>query len=54
LATLPLPAAPGVDGFLTLKAPLENAASPQNLCIFFTGDTRPTMWVLDRVTLHPK
>jgi hexosaminidase len=54
LATLPLPSAPDADGFLTLKTPLENAANPQNLCIFFTGDTRPTMWVLDRVTLHPK
>ncbi|HET6784309.1 MAG TPA: beta-hexosaminidase, partial [Pseudoxanthomonas sp.] len=54
LATVPLPAAPDADGFLTLKAPLKTATSPQNLCIFFTGDTRPAMWVLDRVTLRPK
>ncbi len=55
LATVPLPAAPDADGFLTLKAPLKTATTgPQNLCIFFTGDTRPAMWVLDRVTLHPR
>ena len=54
LATVPLPAAPDADGFVTLKAPLKAATSPQNLCIFFTGDTRPTMWVLDRVTLRTK
>jgi hexosaminidase len=54
LATLPMQAAPDADGFLTLKAPLGKVASPQNLCIFFTGDTRPAMWVLDRVTLQPK
>jgi hexosaminidase len=58
LATLPLPAAPDADGFVTLKAPLKAVAGPQNpgpqnLCIFFTGDTRPAMWVLDRVTLRP-
>lgn len=53
LATVPLPAAPDADGFVTLKAPLKATTSPQNLCIFFTGDTRPTMWVLDRVTLRP-
>lgn len=54
LATVPLPATPDADGFVTLKAPLQATAGPQNLCIFFTGDTRPTMWVLDRTTLHPK
>nr|WP_310093666.1 family 20 glycosylhydrolase [Pseudoxanthomonas sacheonensis] len=54
LATVPLPAAPDADGFITLKAPLEATTGAQNLCIFFTGDTRPAMWVLDRVTLHPK
>lgn len=54
LATMPLPAAPDADGFLTLKAPLKSKAGSQNLCIFFTGDTRPAMWVLDRVTLHPR
>ena len=54
LATVPLPAAPDANGFVTLKAPLEAATEPQDLCIFFTGDTRPTMWVLDRVTLKPQ
>lgn len=54
LATVPLPAAPDADGFLTLKAPLKATNGLQNLCIFFTGDTRPTMWVLDRVTLKPR
>ncbi len=51
LATLPMPAQPGADGFVTLRAPLRNAPPTTDLCIRFTGDTRPAMWVLDRVTL---
>ncbi len=53
LATAPLPAQPDADGFVTLAAPLGAHASRADLCIVFTGDTRPTMWVLDRVTLRP-
>ena len=53
LASVPLPEAPGADGFIELDAPLQapvnNAA---NLCITFSGDTRPTMWVLKQVTLR--
>lgn len=51
LASLPLPQAPGSDGFLTLKAPLPPQTSAKDLCMYFTGDTRPTMWTLDRVRL---
>lgn len=51
LATVPLPAQPDADGFITLHAPLRDAPANADLCIRFTGDTRPTMWVLDRVTL---
>lgn len=51
LATVPLPAATDADGFVDLKAELKPTTSPQDLCIYFTGDTRPAMWVLDRVTL---
>lgn len=54
LATVPLPAQPDADGFITLRAPLQGAAANGDLCIRFTGDTRPTMWVLDRVTLVPR
>lgn len=54
LARLPLPAQPDADGFLTLRAPLHNAPDKADLCLWFTGDTRPTMWVLDRVTLLPQ
>jgi hexosaminidase len=54
LATVALPATPGADGFATLQAPLKATVGPQNLCLFFTGDTRPSMWVLDRITLHPR
>lgn len=53
LATVPLPEAPGIDGFVTLQAPLQQAPSTSDLCVFFTGDTRPDMWVLDRMTLVP-
>ncbi len=53
LASLPLPKAPAADGFLTLEAPLTNAPAKADLCVYFTGDTRPEMWVLDRITLQP-
>lgn len=54
LASVPLPAEPDADGFVTLTTPLSARAATQDLCLFFTGDTRPTMWVLDRVTLVPE
>ncbi|WDS35446.1 family 20 glycosylhydrolase [Pseudoxanthomonas sp.] len=53
IGSLPLPKDPGADGFQTLTIPLQNASSQANLCVFFTGDTRPNMWVLDRITLVP-
>lgn len=54
LLTTPLPAAPGDDGFITVQASLPApAAGLHNLCIRFSGDTRPAMWVLDRITLIP-
>lgn len=37
-----------------LRAPLRGAPAPIDLCPWFTGDTRPAMWVLDRVTLVPR
>jgi hexosaminidase len=52
LAEVPLPARPDADGFVTLDAKLPANTRPQDLCIYFTGDTRPSMWVLDRVTLE--
>ncbi|WP_226467660.1 beta-N-acetylhexosaminidase [Luteimonas panaciterrae] len=50
-----LPARPGADGFATLKLPLplRKQVAAQDVCIVFTGDTRPAMWVVDRVTLLP-
>ncbi len=54
LASVPLPAAPDADGFVTLNAKLATPAQQENLCLFFTGDTRPAMWVLDAVTLQPQ
>ncbi|MDB6164723.1 MAG: beta-hexosaminidase, partial [Xanthomonadaceae bacterium] len=53
LARVPLPPAPAADGFITLPAPLPEHADVQTLCLFFTGDTRPTMWVIDNVRLIP-
>ena len=53
LARVPLPAAPAADGFITLSAPLPEHADVQTLCLFFTGDTRPTMWVIDQLRLVP-
>lgn len=51
LASLALPQARGSDGLLTLKAPLPPQTTAQDLCMYFTGDTRPAMWTLDRVRL---
>jgi hexosaminidase len=53
LASVPLPAQPDADGFVTLKAAIPAQAKPVDLCVYFTGDTRPAMWVLDRMTLLP-
>ncbi len=53
LATLPMPASTDADGFVTLRAPLRDAPASTDLCLWFTGDTRPAMWVLDRATLVP-
>lgn len=58
LATLPLPADPDADGFITLRTPIDTTAiasrDATDLCLTFTGDTRPTMWVIDAVTLKPQ
>ncbi|MEP6906489.1 MAG: family 20 glycosylhydrolase, partial [Pseudoxanthomonas sp.] len=54
LASAPLPAGPDGDGFITLQASLIAPGSGlHDLCIRFSGDTRPDMWVLDRITLLP-
>lgn len=53
LARVALPAECDADGFASLEAPLPADAGSGDLCLFFTGDTRPTMWVVDRVELVP-
>ncbi len=54
LVRVPLPAAPGADGFITLDVGLPAALSGKHdLCVDFSGDTRPTMWTLDTMTLVP-
>jgi len=53
IASVPLPAAPDADGFVDLVAQLPaDIAGRHDLCLRFTGDTRPQMWVLDRATLQ--
>ena len=53
IASAPLPAAPGADGFVDIVAELpKDVAGRHDLCVRFTGDTRPAMWVLDRATLQ--
>ena len=55
IASVPLPARPQADGFVTLTAPLPaGTQGKQDLCLRFTGDTRPQMWVLDEMTLQPR
>lgn len=53
LASVPLPEAADADGFITLDAPLHSRTNATtNLCMTFSGDTRPTMWVLKQVALR--
>jgi hexosaminidase len=55
LASVALPAQPDRSGFVDLKAELPaGLQGRKDLCLSFTGDTRPAMWVLDRVTLQPR
>ena len=54
LASAPLPPHPDKDGFIELEAPLRKGPETiTDLCMTFSGDTRPQMWVLNRVTLQP-
>ena len=55
LASAPLPQEAGEDGFIELVAPLR--AGPEqvtDLCMTFSGDTRPRMWVLDQVEMQTR
>jgi hexosaminidase len=54
LAEVPMPATTDADGFTEVIADLpDGVAGRQDLCLLVTGDTRPWMWVVDRVTLQP-
>jgi len=54
LASVPLPQHAGKDGFIELEAPLRAGTTQiSDLCMTFSGDTRPQMWVLDEVRLQP-
>ncbi len=53
LTQAPLPANPAVDGFLELVLPVPTTTGARDLCVIATGDTRPTMWVVDAVSLVP-
>jgi hexosaminidase len=52
VARIPLPAETGADGFVDVPVPLAAASDRSDLCFTTTGDTRPAMWVLDRVDLQ--
>ena len=51
VARHPLPARTGADGFVELDIPLAPGTGRGDLCLTPSGDTRPSMWVLDRVEL---
>ncbi|WP_202841354.1 family 20 glycosylhydrolase [Luteimonas saliphila] len=53
VARQPLPAAAGADGFIEVEVPFEAISGRTDLCFTATGDTRPAMWVVDRVALVP-
>jgi len=54
VAKLPLPEKAGDDGFIDLDVPLPETTGGTDLCFTATGDTRPTMWVVDRIDLVPR
>lgn len=53
LAQVPLPAQAGDDGYIELQAPLPARSDPVDLCLYFTGDTRPDYWLLVEADLRP-
>ena len=53
VARQPLPASTDADGFIDVSTALPAGLGRSDLCFTTTGDTRPAMWVLDRVTLVP-
>lgn len=55
VARIPLPEHTGADGFVEVEAAFpDDAGGSTDLCFTTTGDTRPAMWVLDRVALVPR
>ncbi|MCD7099967.1 family 20 glycosylhydrolase [Stenotrophomonas sp. MMGLT7] len=54
VASVPMPAATPADGTIQVQAPLAATDGRQDLCIRFSGDTRPAIWALDRVELLPR
>lgn len=53
LATVDLPQSTGADGFAEFRLALPARSGREDLCLYFTGDTRPTYWAIDAVTLLP-
>jgi hexosaminidase len=53
LAEAELPARPGESGFIELVLEPARVRDVDALCLRFTGDTRPNMWVLQRAELRP-
>lgn len=54
LATAAMPAHVDAEGLATVLAPVRlPARGAHTLCIRFSGDTRPQMWVLDQISLQP-
>ena len=54
VAKVPLPEKTNDDGFIDLEVPLPDTTGKTDLCFTATGDTRPAMWVVDRITLAPR
>lgn len=54
VARVPLPARTDPDGFVEVRAPIAATDERSDLCFTATGDTRPRMWVIDRVDLVPR
>ena len=55
LGSVELPAQAGDGGFSTFRIELANDVDRESvdLCLWFTGDTRPTYWAIDAVELIP-
>jgi hexosaminidase len=53
LAEQVLPADTPAAGFAEFELQLQSGTAPTDLCLQFSGDSRPQLWVIDHIELLP-